>query len=143
MANNNDYAFTKLFLFFTSKDFNPRMSFDVFNISDTTTCKQMIKKKAIDIFEAMQTIWKYKKKSLTKAQISHLNPVNKYKKEVFYDIRDKMWLSTRNINTDQTSKKLLYNMIGLFEVIEKKDISLELQLPQTIKIYNVFNLNLL
>lgn len=34
-------------------------------------------------------------------------------------------------------------MIGLFEVIKKKNISLELQLPQVIKIYNVFHPNLL
>ena len=34
-------------------------------------------------------------------------------------------------------------MIGPFEVIGKKNISLELQLPQTMKIYNVFHPNLL
>ena len=54
-----------------------------------------------------------------------------------------MWLSRKNINTDQSFKKLDYKMIGFFEIIRKKSILLELQLPQTIKIYNVFHLNLL
>lgn len=34
-------------------------------------------------------------------------------------------------------------MIDSFEVIKKKDISIELQLSQTMKIYNVFHLNFL
>ena len=54
-----------------------------------------------------------------------------------------MWLSTKNINTNKLSKKLDHKMIDPFEVIGKKGISLELQLPQAIKIYNVFHLNLL
>ena len=54
-----------------------------------------------------------------------------------------MWLSTKNISIDQLFKKLDYKMIDLFEVIGKKSISLELQLPQAIKIHNVFQPNLL
>ena len=34
-------------------------------------------------------------------------------------------------------------MIGFFEVFRKKSISLELQLSQAIKIYNIFHPNLL
>ena len=34
-------------------------------------------------------------------------------------------------------------MIGFFDIIKKKNILLELQLLQTIKIYNIFYLNLL
>ena len=34
-------------------------------------------------------------------------------------------------------------MISPFEVIKKKDLSLELQFPQAMKIYNIFLLNLL
>ena len=52
-----------------------------------------------------------------------------------------MWLSTENISTDQPSKKLDHKIIGSFEVIKKKNISLKWQLPQAIKIHNVFDLN--
>ena len=54
-----------------------------------------------------------------------------------------MWLSMKNISTDQPSKELDHKMIGLFDVIRKKSISLELQLPQAMKIHNVFHPNLL
>ena len=37
-----------------------------------------------------------------------------------------MWLFTKNISTDQLSKKLDYKIIGFFKVIKKKGISIEL-----------------
>ena len=142
-ANNNDSSSTKLSPFFASRGLHPRMSFDVVDLSDTTTRKRINKKKAINISEAMQSIWKYAQESLTKAQTSQSNQANKYWKEVSYDIGDKMWLSMKNINTDQPSKKLDHKMIGLFDVIGKKNILLELQLPQAMKIHNIFHSNLL
>ena len=42
------------------------MSFDVIDLLDITICEQINKKKAIDIPEFMQLIWKYIQKSLTK-----------------------------------------------------------------------------
>ena len=54
-----------------------------------------------------------------------------------------MWLSTKNISTDRPSKKLDHKIIGPFEVIGKKNILLELQLSQAMKIHNVFHLNFL
>lgn len=53
-----------------------------------------------------------------------------------------MWLSTKKINTDRLFKKLNHKIIDYFEVIRKKDILLELQLPQAIKIHNFFHPNL-
>ena len=54
-----------------------------------------------------------------------------------------MWLLTKNISTDWPSKKLDHKIIGLFEVIEKKNILLKLQFLQAIKIHNIFHPNLL
>ena len=119
------------------------MSFDVVNLLDTTTREQINKKKTIDISQAMQLIWKYAQKSLTKAQTNQSTKANKHWKEVTYDIGDKVWLSTKNISTDRPFKKLDHKMIGHFDIIGKKDILLELQLPQAMKIHNVFHLNLL
>ncbi len=134
---------TKVSPFFTSRGLHPRMSFDDVDLSDTTTHERINKKKTIDIFEAMQSIWKYAQKSLTKAQTSQSNQANKHRKEVSYDIGDKVWLSTKDISTDQPSKKLDHKIIGPFDVIGKKGISLEFQLPQAMKIHNVFHPNLL
>lgn len=49
----------------------------------------------------------------------------------------------KNISTDLPLKKVDHKIIGLFNIIEKKNILLELQLPQTMKIHNVFHSNLL
>ena len=38
-ANNNISAFIKLFLFFTTKDLHPRISFNIVELSDTSTHK--------------------------------------------------------------------------------------------------------
>ncbi len=54
---------------------------------------------------------------------------------------DKVWLSTRNITTDRPSTKLDHKTLGLFEVIGNKGVSVELQLPQSMKIHNVFHPN--
>ena len=80
---------------------------------------------------------------IDKAQTNQSNQANKHRKEVSYDIGDKIWLFSKNISTDRLSKKLDYKMIDFFNVIGKKNISLELQLPQAMKIYNVFHPNLL
>ena len=40
------------------------------------------------------------------------------------------------------SKKLDYKMFNFFEVIGSKRVFIELQLPQSMKIYNVFYFNL-
>ena len=55
-ANNNNFMSTRLSPFFTSKGLHPRISFDIVDLSDTTTRERINKKKAIDISEAMQSI---------------------------------------------------------------------------------------
>ena len=52
-VNNNNFLSTRLSPFFASRGLHPRMSFDVVDLSDTTTRERINKKKAIDISEAM------------------------------------------------------------------------------------------
>ena len=98
-ANKNNSLSTRLSPFFASRDLYPRMSFDVVYFSDITTREQINKKKALDISEAIQSIWKYAQESLTKIQTSQSNQANKHRKKMSYDIGDKVWLSTKNIST--------------------------------------------
>ena len=42
VANNNELASTKLFSIFATKDFHPRMSFDIVDLSNTSTCEQIL-----------------------------------------------------------------------------------------------------
>lgn len=60
---------------------------------------------------------------------SQSKQVDKYGKYISKTVRDKVWLSTRNITTDWPSKNLDYKMLDLFQVIENKKIFVKLQLP--------------
>ena len=72
-----------------------------------------------------------------------MKQADKYQRDISYTVGDKVWLSTRNITTDQLSTKLDHKMLGSFQIIRNKGVSVELQLPQSIKIHNIFHLNML
>ena len=91
----------------------------------------------------MQTTWEFARKAIASAKESQSKQADKHRKVISYDIGDKIWLSTRNIIADRPSKKLDHKMLGLFDVIGIKNVSVELQLPPSMKIHNVFHPNLL
>ena len=54
-------------------------------------------------------------------------------------IREKVWLDTRDLKTDQPSKKLNYKRVGPFEIIEKhRRMAYKLKLPSLYKVHPVF-----
>lgn len=91
--------------------------------------------------ETIELIEKYTQKSSIKAEISFSNQTNQYWNGIFYDIRDNIKLSTKNISIDQCLKKLDHKMRHLFKVNRKIDILPELKLYLVIKIPNVFSFN--
>lgn len=54
LANNKDSASIKLSLFFASRGLHPHISFNVVDFSDITNCKQINKKKTINISKIIQ-----------------------------------------------------------------------------------------
>ena len=142
-ANNNKLASTKLSPFFATKGLHFRMSFDIVDLSNASTCERIFKQKALDISRNMETTWEFVRKAMAIVQESQSKQADKYRTDISYTVGDKVWLSTRNINTDRPFKKLDHKMLGLFKVIRNKGVSIELQLPQSIKIHNVFHSNLL
>ena len=67
-ANNNNFAFTRLFLFSASKSLYLYMSYDIIELSNITICKWINKKKAIHISNLIQLIWKYVQKSINQTK---------------------------------------------------------------------------
>ena len=66
-ANKNKSAFTKLFSFFTTKDFHPRMSFNRIDFSNTSTHELIFQQKALDISGKMEIIREFIRKALVAA----------------------------------------------------------------------------
>ena len=60
-----------------------------------------------------------------------------------YMVDDKVWLSTKNINTERLLKKLVHKMIGTYKIKKLVKLSYQLDLPTSMKIHNMFYPNLL
>lgn len=59
MINNNNLVLIELFLFFILKKLHPRISFNGIDFSNNRTYDKINKKKAVDIFKTIQSIYKY------------------------------------------------------------------------------------
>ena len=60
-----------------------------------------------------------------------------------YKVRDKVFLSTKNIRMERPLKKLDNKNIGPFKIKKLMRLSYQLELPHTMKIHDVFHPNLL
>jgi hypothetical protein len=54
-----------------------------------------------------------------------------------------MWLSTKNIQIDRSSRKLDHKMIKSFKILKKKDSSYKLDLSKEMIIHSIFHISLL
>ncbi len=66
-ANNNESASPKLSSFFATKGLHSRMSFDIVDLSNASTCERILKQKALNISRNMKTTWKFVRKAMTVA----------------------------------------------------------------------------
>ncbi|EUC58874.1 Transposon Tf2-1 polyprotein [Rhizoctonia solani AG-3 Rhs1AP] len=60
-----------------------------------------------------------------------------------FEVGERAWLDAKNINLKTTSSKLNDRRLGPFKVIEKiSDLAYRLELPESMKVHNVFYLGL-
>ncbi|QRV98260.1 Retrotransposable element Tf2 protein [Ceratobasidium sp. AG-Ba] len=94
--------------------------------------------KAADMAESMQEIWDEVIASMEFHKSKEDAPKHEYK------VGDKVWLVSQNVTTRRPSKKLDSKKLGPFVIIEKiSSHTYRLDLPKTMKSYNVFHINLL
>ena len=143
-ANVNVSATTKVPLFLAIKDYNPRMSFDPVDLSADSIREKIANSTAKSIANRMEKIWEFMQEKMTKLQTKQVIAANRYcKKPPVYKVEDKVLLSTRNIKTEQLSKKLDNKNIDFFKIKKLVGLSYQLELPHTRKIHDVFHSNLL
>ena len=72
-----------------------------------------------------------------------IKQANKHKKKISYEIKDKIFLFSRNIITDRSSKKFENKMLSSFLITERVETFYRLQLSEFMRIHDVFHSHLL
>ncbi len=142
---NNNALFSIIFsiFFFLNKDFHSCMSFELDTIEYESFRERLQATKVENISEHMNKILMFARESLVKTRKQMIQQANKYRKEVDYEIKSKMFLNERNIITARSFKKLNDKMLDFFINLDLVDSSYKLKLSETMHVYDVFHSDLL
>ena len=141
--NNQESSATGMSPFFFNYGYHPRMSFTPDDTVYPSTRERLASTSAGDITQHMQSALEFGRQNLQLSQARMIKHANRHRKEVSYEVGDRVFLSTKNIKTSRPCKKLDFKMIGPFEVVGKKGYAYELKLPVGSRIKNVFHSSLL
>ena len=95
--NNALFLITELTSFFTNKDFHSRMSFDFDFTLYVSTRERLQAVKVEDITEIIKNILKYVIDKFKIVKKTMIEQVNKHRKNVFYQMSDRMFLFSKNM----------------------------------------------
>lgn len=122
----------------------PRLSIDWRAPKNAQNARQELSQaEAKKRIKALQDAWSWVHANLAKAQSKKQKDVNKHRREPDFQVNDRVWLSTKNLALDRPSKKLGHQKLGPFRIVAKHGWSYELELPESMKIHNVFHAKLL
>ena len=119
------------------------MFFSSNNINYIIVREKLKSVKVENISEIMQRVLKYMQQQFYKAREIMIKQVNKRKKKISYEIKDKVFLFSRNIITDRSFKKLEDKMLNSFLITERVETFYRLQLSKFMKVHDVFHSHLL
>jgi len=142
---DNNALFSVIFSisFFLNKDFHSRMSFESDVIEYESSRERLQTAKVEDISENMNKTLKFACESLAKTREQMMKQVNKHRKEVDYEVESKVFLNERNIVTARPFKKLDDKMLGPFTNLDPVGSSYKLELPESMRVHDVFHPDLL
>jgi transposase InsO family protein len=118
----------------------PRIDWDwKIDLPDSATpADKLNTQQAVDYAQRHKRAWDTARSNLTVAQAKMARSYDSSRREVDFDIGDSVWLDMRYFKTLRPSKKLDMPTNGPFKVLEKVGNSYRLDLPATMKVYNVF-----
>jgi hypothetical protein len=135
---------TQMFSFLVNYEFESRMSFDHVEFEENTVRDRINRFRRRAIVFTMKNIWKFAKKHMKKSQQNHTTYANRHRISTSdYQVRDQVWLSTRNIQIDRSSRKLDHKMLKSFKILKKRDSSYKLDLSNEMNIHSIFHISLL
>ena len=141
--NNADFTAITVSLFFMNYEFYLWMSFEPDLTSYEVTQQRLQTWSAGKLTVKMNEILAFTKQHLAETQKAISRQTNKYWKNVNYEVRDMMFLNSRNIKTQWLLKKLNNKMFESFKIVTKVERAFQLKLSRTMLIHNVFHASLL
>ena len=143
VVNECYFAFIEIFFFMITKDFNSRMNFDVIDFSTNIIRERILKRKTANITKEMNEIRKFVIENMKNAQKKQVINANEHRKDIKYEVKNLIWVSIKNIITNKLSKKLDHKMIESYSIIKIVDAFYQVQLFESVKIFDIFHFNLL
>jgi hypothetical protein len=136
-------AFTELSAFMTNYGFESRMSFDLVS-TEKSARERILNKKTFDIIEKMKNIWEFIRKKLANTQETQKRYADQKRTSASeYKLEDVMWLFTKNIKIERSSRKLDHKWIESYKIKKILRDACQLNLSQSMKIHNIFHTFLL
>lgn len=118
----------------------PRTSFDWVRKDEPRTARESLSRDEARTYAGrLQEAWTLARKNLEKAQDAMTRQANKHRREPDFDVKDKVWVTTRNWRTDRPSRKLDYLWAGPYEVLERVGNAYKVDLPDSIRVHPVFS----
>src|ERR1700721_693319 len=97
--------------------------------------QEKAKQVAIRMHSAIEKGQEIMKKSQKKKE----KDINIYQRAIDFQVKDKVFISTKNWKTQRPSHKLDHQIARPFEILEKIRNSYKVKLPDTMKIHDVFS----
>ena len=124
-------------------EFHLWMSFEPDSTLYKATQQCLQARSAGELTVKMNEILAFAKQHLAEAQKAMLRQVNKHWKDIDYEVRDMMFLNSRNIKTQWLLKKLNNKIFEPFKIVIKVERAFQLKLSRTMLIHDVFHASLL
>jgi hypothetical protein len=135
---------TQIFSFLANYEFESRMSFDRMKFDESIAKERVNRSKDREIVFIIKNIWKFAKEHMKKSQQHQTTYANAHRITASdYQIDDQMWLSTKNIQIDKSSRKLDHKMIKSFKILKKRDSFYKLDLSKKMIVHSIFHISLL
>jgi transposase InsO family protein len=120
----------------------PRTSFDWHApTAPLNTTAELSQERARELATRMNQAIEKGKEIIREAQAKKERDVNTHRRPVDFTVNDKVWVSTKNWNTQRPSRKLDHQMAGPFVITEQIGHSFQIKLPDTMQIHDVFSPN--